>query len=221
MTNTTGTTTYTIVYWDAPGRAELSKFILEKAGATWNNECPDWPAAKSQMPFGQVPVLLEKVDGVEVFRLAQSRAIERYLAKKFDLAGSTPHETALIDSIFESHLDIRTKAMDAIGSSDEERPAKLETYFTKTFPEWLSFHETLLSKNNIDNGAIKGLYTSKFSYVEISAFSFISRLLESFNDQFMKCTNDWENFPNVKALVDLVKNDERINAYLNSDRKLK
>ncbi|KAJ3304828.1 hypothetical protein HDU76_005108, partial [Blyttiomyces sp. JEL0837] len=99
-------TTYTVVYFNIRARAELSRFILEKGKATWNDETPDWPAAKAEMPFGQVPLLIEKVDGKEVFRLAQSHAIERYLARKFGLAGSNRHEEAYLDSIFESYNDI-------------------------------------------------------------------------------------------------------------------
>ncbi|KAJ3304830.1 hypothetical protein HDU76_005110 [Blyttiomyces sp. JEL0837] len=215
MTNTTGTTTYTIVYFKFPARAELTKFILEKAGATWDNEHPvEWPAAKSQMPFGQLPVLIEKVDGVEVFRLAQSKAIERYLAKKFDLAGSTPQETALLDSIYESYIDIRVK----YGQMNKENPSTIETFFEKSFPEWLKYHETLLSNSTSD---IKGLYTSTLSYAEINAFTFFERLLETFGADFVKATNDWESIPNLKALFELVKGDERINVYMNSDRRLK
>lgn len=43
------------------------------------------------MPYGQMPVL--EVNGV---KLSQSRAIERFLAKKFDLAGKDEWEQAKV-----------------------------------------------------------------------------------------------------------------------------
>ena len=51
----------------------------------------------------QMPVLFEYNDrNEEVFRLAESHAIERYLARKFALAGSNDQEFATLDSIAES-----------------------------------------------------------------------------------------------------------------------
>ncbi|KAJ3304829.1 hypothetical protein HDU76_005109 [Blyttiomyces sp. JEL0837] len=217
MTGTaTGTTTYTVVYFDYRAKAELTKFLLEKGGATWNDEHPEWPSAKSQTPFGQLPVLIEKVDSVEVFRVAQSHAIERYLANKFDLAGSTPHETALLDSIFESYVEIRSKLGQAIISfEDEGQTTKLESFFEKILPEWLSYHETLLSKS-FNNGNVKGLYTSKLSYVEIYAFTWLERMVWKYEEEFGKATNGWESAPYLKAMFELVQKDERIAAYIKS-----
>ncbi|KAJ3304832.1 hypothetical protein HDU76_005112, partial [Blyttiomyces sp. JEL0837] len=165
-----------------------------------------------------LPVLVEKVDGVEVFRLAQSHAIERYLAKKFDLAGSTPKEEALLDSIFESYLDIRLKVGQALSSSEEEKPAKLEQLFTKTFPEWFSYHEALLSKSNNEHG-VKGLYTSKFSFVEIFAFTFFERITWMFADEFAKATNNWETIPNLKAVFEGVKSNERVGDFIDAPER--
>ncbi|VDM67933.1 unnamed protein product, partial [Strongylus vulgaris] len=60
----------------------------------------EWPEHKSEMPFGQLPVL--EVDGQQ---LAQSHAIARYLAKKFGLAPKCPFEEALVDSIMDQYKD--------------------------------------------------------------------------------------------------------------------
>ncbi|EYC01074.1 hypothetical protein Y032_0110g142 [Ancylostoma ceylanicum] len=57
------------------------------------------------MPFGQVPVL--EVDGKQ---LAQSSAISRYLARKFGLAGKTPFEDAVVDSIADQCADFRIES---------------------------------------------------------------------------------------------------------------
>ena len=57
------------------------------------------------MPFGQLPVLFQEENGKLMLTLAQSHAIERYLAKVLGLAGQDIQETAYLDSVFESFLD--------------------------------------------------------------------------------------------------------------------
>lgn len=52
------------------------------------------------MPGGQLPVL--EVDGVQI---GQSMTIARYLANKFNLAGTTPLEKARADMIVDCMTD--------------------------------------------------------------------------------------------------------------------
>lgn len=56
----------------------------------------------TEMPMGQVPVL--EIDGK---KYNQSRAIGRYLAKKFNLYGSNEIEALEIDAAIDSLEDIR------------------------------------------------------------------------------------------------------------------
>ncbi|CAJ0574653.1 unnamed protein product, partial [Mesorhabditis spiculigera] len=60
----------------------------------------DWPELKKICPFGQVPVL--EVDGKI---LPQSRAVTRYLARKFGFAGQTEWEQAQVDAWADQLLD--------------------------------------------------------------------------------------------------------------------
>ncbi len=61
-------------------------------------EREDWPNHKPNQPFHQVPVL-EIKEGDSVFQLAQSNAINRYLARKFNLAGRNDLEIAKADMV--------------------------------------------------------------------------------------------------------------------------
>jgi glutathione S-transferase len=92
-------TKYQLYYFNSRGRAEYARLIFAVAGIEYEDiriERENWPKLKpgkdsysshyvivvksaTDMPFEQMPVLV--VD--ESFKLAQSYAIARYLAKKF------------------------------------------------------------------------------------------------------------------------------------------
>ena len=76
-------------YFSVRGRAEVARWILSYAGQEYVDERIEagphsqWKELKGKTPFGQLPIL--EVDGKV---LAQSRAIARYLAHMYDLAGT-------------------------------------------------------------------------------------------------------------------------------------
>ena len=75
--------------------------IFAAAGQEYEDfrfEREDWPKHKPNMPFGQVPVL-EVKEGENVVQLAQSNAINRFLAQKFNLAGKNAIELAKADMV--------------------------------------------------------------------------------------------------------------------------
>lgn len=90
-----------LYYFDLPGRAEPARLMLTIA----NNEFEDkrlsfdeWRASgdlKASLPFGQLPVL--KVDGKY---LAQSAAIDHYVAKVTGLLPEDPWTGALADQAY-------------------------------------------------------------------------------------------------------------------------
>ncbi|AUX48880.1 uncharacterized protein SOCE26_104230 [Sorangium cellulosum] len=94
-----------LTYFPVRGRIEPARLMLELVGARYEFEAIpmelwDGPEGKAQFlqitPFGQLPVLK---DGA--FVLCQSLAIDRYVARKLDLYGSTIEETARIDEVTE------------------------------------------------------------------------------------------------------------------------
>eukprot|EP01095_Lingulamoeba_sp_RSL-Kostka_P010019 TRINITY_DN351_c0_g1_i2.p1 TRINITY_DN351_c0_g1~~TRINITY_DN351_c0_g1_i2.p1 ORF type:complete len:120 (-),score=39.26 TRINITY_DN351_c0_g1_i2:898-1257(-) len=98
-----------IVYFPARGRAEISRLVLEIAGAEYENVNLDYEklgALKQtgELAYGQVPLLR---DGD--FSLVQSIAIARYLARKHDLYGADIKEGAQIDSIVDGYIDTISK----------------------------------------------------------------------------------------------------------------
>lgn len=75
--------------------------IFAAAGQEYEDfrfESSDWPTHKPNQPFHQVPVL-EIKEGESVFQLAQSNAINRYLARKYNLTGANDLEAAKADMV--------------------------------------------------------------------------------------------------------------------------
>ena len=115
-----------LIYFDGQGRAEVSRWIFLLAGVEYEDvriQYSDWPTLKSskcfRIPnlaieykisqaiiitqsfiffaafrFGKLPVL--EYDGKTI---AQSRAIARFLGRKYGLAGKTEIEDAEADMI--------------------------------------------------------------------------------------------------------------------------
>ncbi|KAI1711875.1 putative glutathione S-transferase 5 [Ditylenchus destructor] len=98
---------YKLTYFDVRGLGEMSRCILAYAGAEYEDHRithEQWPALKPTMPYEQLPVL--EVDGVKI---PQSFAIARFLAKRFELAGKTDVESALLDSIMDLQKDFQVE----------------------------------------------------------------------------------------------------------------
>ena len=103
---------YKLVYFDAPGRAELIRWIFAYGGQEFEDhriKREDWPSLKATTPFGKLPYL--EVDGKA---LPESVAIARFAARKTGLVGSDDFEAAQAGKnavkflIYREILQIRT-----------------------------------------------------------------------------------------------------------------
>jgi len=87
--------TYKLTYFDARGRAEPTRLMLAYSKTKYDDRRVtegDWEKVKPTTPMGQLPVL--EIDGKQI---CQTRAINKYLARKMDLNGSTDMDEAEID----------------------------------------------------------------------------------------------------------------------------
>ena len=90
---------YKLVYFNLRARGEIARFIFAAAGQSYEDfrfEREDWPKYKGDTPFGQVP-LLEVTEGGKTVKIAQSLAIARFLARRFNLDGKSDLEKAEVD----------------------------------------------------------------------------------------------------------------------------
>jgi len=96
---------------------------------------PEFDAKKAAGEFdiamGKVPLLI--VDGG--FKIMQSKAIERYVAKKYGLMGKTDEEAAFVDGVTEHQRDIS----DAFRKAKTD--GKVDEYLTEKLPDALKLVE--------------------------------------------------------------------------------
>ena len=101
----TSSSTYKLIYFNVRALAETSRMLLKAAGQPFE-DCrypiefkdgqpvrPEWEADKSKYIYEKIPVL--EIDGGK-YSIAQSKAIERFLARRFNMLGSNDIEAAII-----------------------------------------------------------------------------------------------------------------------------
>lgn len=131
---------YELKYFDGKGAVEISRYVLALSGTKYTDT--RWKMDMSK-PYGQrcegfmnakasgdlaanldrAPILL--VDGVAI---GESKAIERFLAKRTGLMGANDVESALVDSFCEHIRDIKSnydKAADKAKFLSEALPSFL------------------------------------------------------------------------------------------------
>ncbi|KAF9918674.1 hypothetical protein BX616_006757 [Lobosporangium transversale] len=171
--------TYVVKYMNLMGRAGVIRVLLHLAGANYKNEfiTMDQVAAdKSAFPFGHLPVLVEhRTDGT-TFELAESLAIEHYLAEKFGLLGSTPQEAATYKSVaFNIYMELYVYCFASSIPIHEQIADSASEFNVKALPNFLSSHERWLNKNG-NNGHYFG---NTLSYPDLVMLNWV-RLLSMF-----------------------------------------
>ncbi|KAI8872614.1 hypothetical protein GQ42DRAFT_161147 [Ramicandelaber brevisporus] len=126
---------YDLLYWkDINGRGEVIKaiFALANVDYTYTDvQLADWLAVKATTPLGHVPVLriIDADTGETLDQLAESGAIERWLAKHFGvlnlpaLDSDAAHNSAANNSADAAHNDAD---LDTPSSKLDTQLAKLE-----------------------------------------------------------------------------------------------
>jgi len=149
-------------------------------------EGKDWPAIKDKQPFQQLPVL-----EVGNQKIAQSGAIERYVAKITHLYGANDLEAAQVDQVVEGLGDTLVKFRAANQEKDANvKKEKHEAYFKDEFPKWGGYLEALLKANTDGKGYFVG---NGVTYADIAFYVTFSNVLEA-NPSAL------EHFPLLAAL---------------------
>jgi len=194
-----------LTYFDGRGLGELPRLCLAYAGVEFEDvrvATDDLPAdfkSSGKLLFGQVP-LLEIGD----FKLVQSHAIGRHLARKYNFYGSTLEESALVDAVLDGIGDMRAKwiAVDNLKEGKEEAKAK---FVAETLPHWYGLFSAILEKNG--TGYLVG---DKLSLADIQLFN-VNWNWHNRKDMF---PGEILKFPTLKAHLERIGAEPKIAAWV-------
>lgn len=207
-------------YFDAKGAAETIRLVFAAAGKDYEDmRYPisfgtpgdfstivrkefeaDRDAGKMDISMGKVPVL-----DVGDFSLPQSKAIERYVARKVGMMGSTAEEEALVDAMAEHVRDVND-AYNRKGlffMKDEEKKAELKKkWYEEELPPLLTKLDTALPGSD---GFAVG---KKVSLADVAIF----KLLKDTYDQDV--SDAYKSCPKLQAIVSSLEKNDGIKKWL-------
>lgn len=205
-----------LVYFNARGVIESARVMMKiggiafedcrlnlvpKEGGGW--ETPEFTAMKSGgecvANMDRVPILI--VDNVVI---GQSKSIERFVAKKSNMLGSTEIEAGQIDCIVEHIRDIKDKYQKVKGLPAAEKEAGLKKWFATDLGEWL----VKLEKSFPSSAPTGYSVGSAVSYADITIWSFLTEYFDN------SVTASFEGCESLKAIVASVSNIPALKAYL-------
>ncbi|KAF9439276.1 hypothetical protein BGZ76_006005 [Entomortierella beljakovae] len=166
---------YQLLYFNIHGLSELIRILFAYSGSKWgelklakyetkNSNHPsswvinyqEWPAQRKHTPFECIPVVYETTADGTILELAESRAIERYLANKFDLSGKNDYEKHKVDQFVNSADAVMLQFSNkVIWVPAEERIPGINKVYSETLPKFIRVHEEHLKKNG-SNGYYVG-----------------------------------------------------------------
>lgn len=174
---------YKLLYFDARGVMEVGRFMFAVAKVDYEEERfpfsfgtpgdmstiqrPEFDKAKAEgrldPAMGKVPILY-----VNDVPIPQSKAIERFLAKKFRMLGKSPVDAAQIDAICEHVRDIKDSYQAVKRTPDAEKEAAIKKFFDEGLPE----HCAKLEKSLPTAGG-PFLFGNKISLADLTVFQFL------------------------------------------------
>ena len=193
--------TYKLVYFNAKGRAELTRLVFAQAGVAYTDERitgEEWATRAPNTPFGMLPVL--EVDGKQ---LGGSLVMARYVAEKYGVAGSNDFENAVIASILDAVSDVQHQSYSWFFEKDETKKAELKKDLDEhTFPAALANFEKFVAGNS--HGWLVG---SKVTYGDLGVYlllDMLSHLSPTVLDKFPSLSqlkNRVESLPNIAKWI--------------------
>jgi len=144
-----------------------------------------------------------EVDGV---KLCQSNACARYLARKFNLAGTTEIDQAKADMFVDCLEDSIKPILSFFFEKDEAKKAEMKKkYVDEQLPGYLTQLEALFKQNH---GGDKFLVGTDLTWADLAFINFVGwTAMAGAVDPLAK-------FPKLHALKDRVEKLPKVSAYL-------
>jgi len=186
---------YKLTYFNWTGLGEMSRLIFALKGVDYEDiRIPfegnfpqlseEW---KSKTPWGQVPLL--EVDGKLI---AQASAINRFLARRFDLVGDNDFEAAKCDEFVDAIKDHLTDWQKLFLERDESKQEKIRAeLLAVAIPKYYNKFNTAIA----ENGG-KSLVGNRLTWADIY-LCHLGPYFEGF------CKTEYiKNYPAVQAMVE-------------------
>jgi glutathione S-transferase len=171
---------YNLVYFDLKGRAEITRLLFSAAGQEYKETKlthQEWPERKSDLPFKQIPALEVTDKDGKITVIAQSNAIERFVANKFNLLGKDDLERGRVDMINEHLVDLVNILIDCYRALKFNRPDKelktgeLEKVLDETAVNMLKQVEALFEANQRESSNSGFLVGDDLTYGDLKLVS--------------------------------------------------
>ncbi|KAJ3110602.1 Glutathione S-transferase P [Phlyctochytrium bullatum] len=224
-------TSFKLIYFKVRGLSERTRLILSAGKAAWTEShvSDDWhnPDPSLSVPareasganefFGQVPILVEYQDGEEVFRMTQSKAIERFAAKKVGLCGGgegissaqAAREEAWLDMLWESWAGDFVQAIRKAMADNKGDDAGFNKAHRELLLKQLETQEKFLKVNRAKGPFYLG---DRLSYLDTNVFTMLERSEEQDQEAYDEAI---QKFPAFAALAEAVKVHPGIKEFIN------
>lgn len=189
---------YRLVYFNGKARAEIIRYIFKVAKVPFQDDRmtpTEFATRKANgefiANFDRIPILyLENNQSY-----GQSKAIERYLAKKFGLLGNNDEEEFQIDIICEHCRDVKDKYFAArSGKSGDELLKAKQGFVSQDLPSWLGKIDKVIKPGGFAVG-------SKLSLADLYMFNMAYDYFDP-SEELKKIIDDCKN---IKASADTAK----------------
>jgi len=226
-----------LVYFNIRGLAETSRILLAIGGESYEDfrypleviDMSKYEMKKEEFDTdkaeGKLSLSLNKLPYLEVdgVTFPQSKAIERFLARRFNMMGENELDAARIDSICECVRDFKDLYQKVRAKPVEEKSEAMNEWFTVTLVEKLGLLENLLNDcccNKTEpptecpkpDGSTGCGYSvgDKLSLSDVVLFCFITQ----FFDNKEAAYNATLATPRLRKIVDLVGKNEKVVSWL-------
>ncbi|KAG0345629.1 hypothetical protein BG004_003440 [Podila humilis] len=145
---------YQLLYLKLHGMAATTRAILAISGVDWESVYPaDWVnIEKKQVPMGVMPVLYEvHQESGMTLEIPESEAMERYLARKYNLCGEDLWEETAINVFYiSSNATMSNYITKVLLAFPDIKQRELIKFVTKDVPMWIEQHEKWLLHNGLN-----------------------------------------------------------------------
>ena len=213
LANSNSNSVLQLSYFNARGLAETSRLILAIVGENYQDLRYPLTIDKTKTPMYSKPefdldkkmrVLERSFNKLPFLKVGediifQSKAIERYLAKTYNLMGSSLVEEALIDGLCEVIRDYKTEYQQVKKEKNEE---SLKKWFTETLPEKVGLLELNINMIHAVGGRV--------SLADIVMFEFFTQYF----DDVVSINNVLNGTEKVRSIVSNIGENKKIIKWL-------